>query len=1173
MTTPSNSIVLISSLFGHGTGVIIGPHTVLTAAHVVENSQGQVINPIAFTDLIGLSITVPGIASPITESMFQVRAFSSIVPPITSIGQVALDFAVINFDSDIFNGYTPFSLLGDSNYAGGPVDLAGYSASTNDGALSVFNGTLAPDVFNGTLAPDATFTTLWDWNPPFGPEIEGTSGGPVYIDGTNELVGIGSTEGTAIRLTPTASDIAIQDIAQSEDTPVIGGNESQQSFLGTTDDEPFTHLTIADFNSGSQLETVSIVLSSIANGSLSDPVGGSVNSGVYTVVGSASEVTAAIDGLVFAPTQNQAPSGGTTTTTFTITDVDSGGFSSTAEGTIIVMGETAATSGTQTVTLMGTITDPITHNTTTYSAGAQFLPIAIMFPAMRTDSPLPPSVPVTVSYVDENPDPHGDNDILINQGSIASPFFSVSSGVDLSPLNTTATLDVSLVSGAAGNTHGAGDYSEQILPLDLSYEGGLDSTTFDLDLAIKIYAPAIPEFLINGVQTFDINLGIVHLGQTATTDVDIENVATGDLTDVLSSNSGTLGQFTANNGIDSVQAGSAEAVTVGITGEIAGPVLVTDSRPLFDLVSQDGDLPDEGVTLQNIPAISAQVYNYADPVLTDSFSDSDGATLTQDGSNWTLSLGDVTLNSFQNEFANIEIANAAPPAFSDTLSGSTNISESVDGGFIQSLSSLTGQLAPGGDFLELGDFNPDSTDYGTHTETIVFDPLSVDSAGTTALSGITLTVTENVALPDILGADLVVQGDTVIATVEAGHDAVLDPLLVDATVNTLVIQGPGEAEFDNTAFVSILEIASGGDLLVPGTFLSIDPITIDAGGIMSGFGLIAGNMSVNGTLAANGGALDINDDVTGAGTLTFNPGAALELESTIAATENVQFNAPNEILILGASAEIMAPINGMAPGDLIGLDGQQVASAIYDTADDVLTIMGSGGGAYSLNFVGSYQQSDFFLTNGDVGVTCFLSGSRIGTQCGDGQIETLAIGDLVQTKFSGLAPVKWIGYRLIDCSRHPDPRKVWPVRVRADALGEGLPRRDLWLSPDHAVYADDVLIPIKHLINGMTIEQVPMDDVAYYHIELDQHDVLFAEGLPTESYLDAGDRSKFSNGDKPVTLHPDFSALIWDAMGCAPLVVTGSALAAVRTRLLQRAAMLAVETDRQKSAGQNSRAA
>ncbi len=82
------------------------------------------------------------------------------------------------------------------------------------------------------------------------------------------------------------------------------------------------------------------------------------------------------------------------------------------------------------------------------------------------------------------------------------------------------------------------------------------------------------------------------------------------------------------------------------------------------------------------------------------------------------------------------------------------------------------------------------------------------------------------------------------------------------------------------------------------------------------------------------------------------------------------------------------------------------------------------------------------------------------------------------------------------------------MRVKAGAFEDARPRRDLWLSPDHAVFVDDVLIPIKRLINGTSIAQVPVEEVTYYHVALGRHDVILAEGLPTESYLDRGDRSK-----------------------------------------------------------------
>jgi len=142
----------------------------------------------------------------------------------------------------------------------------------------------------------------------------------------------------------------------------------------------------------------------------------------------------------------------------------------------------------------------------------------------------------------------------------------------------------------------------------------------------------------------------------------------------------------------------------------------------------------------------------------------------------------------------------------------------------------------------------------------------------------------------------------------------------------------------------------------------------------------------------------------------------------------------------------------------------------------------------------------------------------------------------------------------VNCLRHPEPSKVWPVLVCAHAFGPRVPVRDLWLSPDHAVFVDDALIPIKYLINGITIVQRKIDEVVYYHVELGEHDVLLAEGMHAESYLENGGRAGFDNASGLVSLHPDFGVRRWEALGCAPFVVTGAKLDAVKARTLARVA-------------------
>jgi serralysin len=195
---------------------------------------------------------------------------------------------------------------------------------------------------------------------------------------------------------------------------------------------------------------------------------------------------------------------------------------------------------------------------------------------------------------------------------------------------------------------------------------------------------------------------------------------------------------------------------------------------------------------------------------------------------------------------------------------------------------------------------------------------------------------------------------------------------------------------------------------------------------------------------------------------------------------------------------------------------------------------------------------------------CFTANTRILTARGEVPVQELRPGeDYVVTRGGRLAPVRWLGWRTLDPSRHPRPQDVMPIRVRTGAIGFGQPRRDLLLSPDHALALHGVLIPVRYLANGATIvREAWHGQITYYHVELDRHDILLAEGLPAESYLDAGNRNAFANGEGIVQLHPRFApdateALrIWVRAACAPLAIEGPALAAARAALLGRAEAL-----------------
>ncbi len=239
--------------------------------------------------------------------------------------------------------------------------------------------------------------------------------------------------------------------------------------------------------------------------------------------------------------------------------------------------------------------------------------------------------------------------------------------------------------------------------------------------------------------------------------------------------------------------------------------------------------------------------------------------------------------------------------------------------------------------------------------------------------------------------------------------------------------------------------------------------------------------------------------------------------------------------------------------DFTTFDPNQVGTPDYDPSNGVLTVH---AGTLTASVTLTANQTGPFVASADGSggtliseAPCYAAGTCIRTPGGNVPIEKLAVGDLVLTVGGEALPIMWLGYRHVDCMRHPKPATVWPVRIRAHAFGPALPARDLWLSPDHAVFVDDVLVPVKYLINGRSIAQVRRRQMRYFHLELPRHEVVLAEGLPAESYLDSGDRGKFANGGRVVTLFPDFSSRVWEAAGYAPLVVAGPQLVAIRRRL------------------------
>ena len=276
-------------------------------------------------------------------------------------------------------------------------------------------------------------------------------------------------------------------------------------------------------------------------------------------------------------------------------------------------------------------------------------------------------------------------------------------------------------------------------------------------------------------------------------------------------------------------------------------------------------------------------------------------------------------------------------------------------------------------------------------------------------------------------------------------------------------------------------------------------LIVDAGAVFVGVangGNAAGATAVSVlALAGTGGSLaGIGSDFVNFGSIAFYSGAAWTIGGT-----------PDSL----AAGQ---PISGFARGDTIELDGVATTGSAFQNGKLTLA-----NGLY-LNLPGAnYEFGQFQVTNDgtntdvSIDLACFAAGTCILTAAGEIAVEALRPGaPVVSLTHRRLVRVKWVGARAAGGAPL--------VRIAPGAFGAGMPHRALQLSPDHAVFAAGALLPVRHLVNGGAIAAVAARDVVYFHVELEEHAVLVADGLPAESYLDTGNRAGFLHDDATIAL-------------------------------------------------------
>ncbi len=353
--------------------------------------------------------------------------------------------------------------------------------------------------------------------------------------------------------------------------------------------------------------------------------------------------------------------------------------------------------------------------------------------------------------------------------------------------------------------------------------------------------------------------------------------------------------------------------------------------------------------------------------------------------------------------------------------------------------------------------------------------------------------------------------------------------------------------------------------------------------ITYGFNPSNGDPTGGGSKTTRAISWSVNDGAT-VSDAVFTTLNVIHAAPTITVSGTVSFKAGGGAVALAPAASVIAPDSlglltkatitidgGVFPGDGDVLSATVAGTAItasYDAGTEALTLSGSdtvahyqsvlqsvsistssgdptGGGLHTsrtITWVVNDGVANSAAGTSNATALCFLAGTLIMTPDGEKPVQTLRAGDLVTTHRGQVRPLVWVGHGKVLATRGRR-NAATPVIVRQGALGNGLPRRDLRVTKGHALYLDAVLIPVECLVNHRSIVwDDHAQEASLYHLELDSHDVLLANGAPAESYRDDGNRWLFGNANDGwgLPMHPP----------CAPLLTGGDRVDAIWQRLL-----------------------
>ncbi|ARW10824.1 Hint domain-containing protein [Acetobacter ascendens] len=348
------------------------------------------------------------------------------------------------------------------------------------------------------------------------------------------------------------------------------------------------------------------------------------------------------------------------------------------------------------------------------------------------------------------------------------------------------------------------------------------------------------------------------------------------------------------------------------------------------------------------------------------------------------------------------------------------------------------------------------------------------------------------------------------------------------------IASGGTVNADSTATVTGASVLSGGTLnLQSGATLMDDSTT--------------GSSVV--TTVASGGTINVANGATLSGTVQLADGAAMAIPTSAGGTIDLQGSTNVGLTISGTGSvnTVISGFDGNSAGQSDGITLASVQAADVTNVsypdDNHVQFTLKDGSFVELNIVGvtSVGYSLVADANGDlIYEVCFLAGSMIRTPHGDVNVEDIRMGDEVIAYVDGqqiTRQVTWAGKAHgIVRSDLADDEAGYPVRILKDAIASGVPYKDMLITPEHCLFFDGKFVPARMLVNGVSIfYDKSITSYDYYHVETEQHSVIVADGMLTESYLDTGNRQAFRQEGSVVRLCG--ASRSWEDDAAAPLCV------------------------------------